>query len=110
MNRKLAPALEATLTRTKIERRIYEIRNQRVILDLDLAELYGVEVKRLNEQVRRNWDRFPTDFAFQLTDQEVANLKSQIATSSLQTLPYQVETQNLEGIFRRSFSPVRSVA
>ena len=53
------------------------------MLDSDLAELYGVSTKRLNEQVRRNRTRFPTDFAFPLSWQEVTNLKSQIATSSL---------------------------
>jgi hypothetical protein len=58
------------------------IRGQRVILDADLARIYGVPTRRFNEQVRRNADRFPPDFAFVLTAQEVANLKSQIATSS----------------------------
>jgi hypothetical protein len=61
--------------------RIRVIRQQRVILAADLAELYGVSVRRLNEQVRRNLERFPTDFAFQLTDEEWICLKSQIATS-----------------------------
>ena len=57
-------------------------RGQKVILDADLAELYGVPTKRLNEQVKRNADRFPEDFLFQLTAQEWSNLKSQIATST----------------------------
>ena len=61
---------------------IVTVRGKRVILDADLARIYGVPTKRLNEQVRRNTDRFPPDFAFVLTDQEVTNLKSQIATSS----------------------------
>ena len=61
---------------------IRTIRQQRVILAADLAELYGVPVRRLNEQVRRNHERFPLDFAFQLTAEEWTNLKSQIATSS----------------------------
>jgi hypothetical protein len=61
--------------------KIYEIRNQKVMLDSDLAELYGVETKRLNEQVRRNLERFPEDFMFQLTDNEWNSLRSQIATS-----------------------------
>lgn len=60
---------------------IYLIRNQRVLIDTDLANLYGVETKRLNEQVRRNIDRFPEDFMFQLTTEEYEFLKSQIATS-----------------------------
>jgi hypothetical protein len=64
-----------------IERRIHVIRGQRVMLDSDLAKLYGVPTKRLNEQVRRNRDRFPDDFAYQLTPQEFRELKSQIATS-----------------------------
>ena len=71
--------------------KIYFIRNEKVMLDSDLAELYGVETKRLNEQVKRNIDRFPEDFMFQLTETEFENLKSQIATSSWggrRTLPY----------------------
>jgi hypothetical protein len=64
-----------------IEHLILVIRGQRVMLDADLAALYGVSTKRLNEQVKRNLDRFPEDFMFQLNSQEVRNLKSQIATS-----------------------------
>src|SRR5882724_4893636 len=66
----------------KVERRIYSIRGVRVILDADLAVLYGVSTKRLNEQFRRNRRRFPDDFAFQLTAEETADLRSQFATSS----------------------------
>ena len=66
----------------RIERSIRLIRGDKVILDEDLAELYAVEVKRLNEQVRRNITRFPADFMFQLTNQEFKDLKSQFATSS----------------------------
>jgi hypothetical protein len=62
--------------------KIYEFRGQKVMLDSDLAELYGVETKRLNEQVRRNATRFPEDFMFTLDQSEVEILKSQIATSS----------------------------
>jgi len=61
---------------------IITVRGKRVILDADLARIYGVPTRRLNEQVRRNTDRFPPDFAFVLTEQEVTNLKSQFATSS----------------------------
>ncbi len=61
--------------------KIYLIRNQKVMLDDDLAELYQVATKRLNEQVKRNADRFPEDFMFQLTNEEWEYLKSQIATS-----------------------------
>ena len=65
-----------------IQSRILGMRGIPVMLDRDLAELYGVPVKRLNEQVRRNIERFPEPFMFQLTAGEVADLKSQIATSS----------------------------
>jgi hypothetical protein len=68
-------------TAAQIERHIYLIRGQRVMLDSDLARLYGVSTSRLNEQVRRNRERFPTDFAFPLTRQEFTALMSQFATS-----------------------------
>ena len=74
-----------------IEAKILLIRGQKVMLDADLAELYGVETRRLNEQVRRNSERFPEDFMFQLTAEEFENLKSQFATSSWggrRKLPY----------------------
>lgn len=64
-----------------VESRILFLRHHRVILDADIAKLYGVPVKRLNEQVKRNRDRFPSDFMFQLTEKEHAALRSQIATS-----------------------------
>lgn len=63
-----------------IENAIYSIRGQRVILDFDLANLYGAPSKRLNEQVKRNIERFPDDFMFQLTKKEWETLRSQIAT------------------------------
>ncbi len=65
----------------RIEKMIYEIRGQRVMLDSDLAKLYEVQTKRLNEQVSRNLERFPEDFMFQLTSEEYESLRSQIATS-----------------------------
>ncbi|HEX7618363.1 MAG TPA: ORF6N domain-containing protein, partial [Verrucomicrobiae bacterium] len=65
----------------QIEDLIFLVRGQRVIFDSELARIYGVQLKRLNEQRRRNLDRFPKDFAFQLTGQELATLRSQIATS-----------------------------
>ena len=83
-----------------IQRKIYEIRGQKVILDRDLAALYQVETKVLNQAVKRNIERFPEDFMFQLTHQEwmkvsvnedVADLKSQIVTSNwggVRKLPY----------------------
>ena len=64
-----------------IKDRILEIRGQRVMLDHDLAELYGVETKRLNEAVKRNINRFPEDFMFVLTEEEWLRLRSQFATS-----------------------------
>ena len=67
----------------RIEHRIYLIRGQKVILDRDLADLYGVPTKALKQAVRRNIDRFPSDFMFELTHQEFVNLRSQIVTSSL---------------------------
>ena len=66
----------------QLESAIYLIRGQRVMFDSDLAAIYGVTTKRLNEQVRRNISRFPEDFAFQLTAEELTKLRSQIATSS----------------------------
>lgn len=75
----------------RVESKIYLIRGQKVMLDFDLAELYGVPTKRLNEQVKRNPKRFPEDFKFSLTKEEILRM-SQIATSSsgqgLQKLKY----------------------
>ena len=65
----------------RIEDMIFLVRGQRVMLDSDLAKVYGVPVKRLNEQVRRNPGRFPSSFGFQLADSEWETLRSQIATS-----------------------------
>ena len=66
----------------KIQESIYLVRGHKVMLDSDLAVLYGVTTKRLNEQVRRNAGRFPEDFMFQLTDEETGALRSQFATSN----------------------------
>src|SRR5258705_311813 len=76
-----------------IERRIYLIRGNKVMIDVDLAELYGVPTKRLNQQVQRNRNRFPEDFMFQLTKDEAENLRLQFATSrsghgGRRSLPY----------------------
>jgi hypothetical protein len=73
-----APSLDAAW----IEQRIYVVRGVKVMLDTDLAALFGVLTKRLNEQARRNRRRFPGDFLFELTPEEVASLRSQIATSN----------------------------
>jgi phage regulator Rha-like protein len=62
--------------------KIYLIRGHKVMLDRDLAELYGVETKQLKRAVKRNMDRFPGDFMFELDDQELENLRSQFGTSS----------------------------
>lgn len=64
-----------------ITRKIYLVRDKKVMLDDDLAELYGVETRRLNEQVKRNIERFPEDFMFQLTKEEFDNLIFQSGTS-----------------------------
>src|SRR5260221_9320284 len=65
-----------------IERRIYLIRGRKVMLDSDLADLYKVETRSLNQAVRRNLDRFPEDFMFQLSEQELENWRSQIVMSN----------------------------
>jgi len=69
-----------------LEPLILTIRNQRVILDADLAKLYGVPTKRFNEAFKRNQQRFPDDFAFQLAAAEFNNLRPQVATSSSQAI------------------------
>ena len=74
--------LQALLVEQKILNRIYLVRGQKIMLDEDLAEMYKVETRRLNEQVKRNINRFPKDFMFTLTQKEYENLKSQNATSS----------------------------
>jgi hypothetical protein len=73
---------EVIIPNEMISNKIYFIRNQKVMLDRDLAELYGVETKRINEQIKRNIARFPENFMFQLTEIEYENLKSHFATSS----------------------------
>ena len=70
------------LEENSIRSKIQVIRGQQVMLDRDLAELYGVETKRLNEQVKRNIERFPEQFCFQLTREEVDNLKKQYSVKS----------------------------
>jgi hypothetical protein len=82
MSAKKTTAKTTNLPQERIANAILLIRGEKVMLDADLAALYGVETKRLNEQVRRNRARFPEDFIFELTAQEFANLRSQFATSS----------------------------
>ena len=74
--------INSLLSEETIANKIYFIRNQKVMLDRDLATLYGIETKVLNQAVKRNMSRFPEDFMFQLTEIEFQNLKSQIVTSS----------------------------
>lgn len=85
---------QSLLSEETISNKIYFIRGQKVMLDSDLASLYEVETKRLNEQVKRNLSRFPSDFMFQLTENEYNSSRSQIATlkngrgSNLKYLPF----------------------
>ena len=79
MSKKIA---RLAISDAAIVSKIFMIRGQKVMLDSDLAELYGVETKRLKEQVKRNLSRFPSTYMFRLTDKEYSNLRSQIATSS----------------------------
>ncbi|MFH1367816.1 MAG: ORF6N domain-containing protein [Elusimicrobiota bacterium] len=74
--------MEELVPQTRIESRIFVIRGRKIMLDKDLAELYGVSTKVLNQAVKRNLKRFPPDFMFQLNNQDVSILKSQIVTSS----------------------------
>ncbi|MCX6077146.1 MAG: ORF6N domain-containing protein, partial [Campylobacterales bacterium] len=71
-----------TTTNIDIKSKIYTIRNTQVMLDRDLAELYGVETKVFNQAIKRNIKRFPKDFMFQLTKDELNNWRSQFVTSN----------------------------
>lgn len=94
------------LTSDQLGRLIYEVRGERVMLDSDLASIYGVQTKALNRAVKRNRDRFPKDFVFQLSEDEWENLRYQIGTSSSdskhQSLRYQIGTSSLGHGGRRS--------
>lgn len=81
----IMPLKRETISSERIESSILIIRGHKVILDSDLAVLYGVNVGRLNEAVKRNRDRFPPDFMFQLSREEFASLRSQIVTSNLRS-------------------------
>lgn len=85
-----------------LEPLICRIRGHRVILDADLARLYGVTTKRFNEAIKRNRRRFPADFAFQLTAPELSNLRSQFATSRLQPIDLKNEFINWSQFATRS--------
>ena len=81
-----------------IQSKIYEIRNQKVMIDFDLAAMYEIETKVLNQAVKRNLDRFPDDFMFQIIEEEFNNLRSQFVTSSWggkRYLPYAFTEQGV---------------
>ena len=85
--------MDELLVQGEINSKILMLRGKQVMLDRDLAELYQIETRRLNEQMKRNIDRFPDDFMFQLTEKELENWKSQFATSNreimgLRKMPY----------------------
>ena len=91
MDKKKKTAETGLIPQNTIESKILLIRGKKVMLDTDLAELYGVETRQLTRQVRRNIERFPDDFMFQLTRKELMNLKCQFGTSSwggTRKLPY----------------------
>ena len=100
------PKSSNKLTADHLGRLIYEVRGERVMLDSDLASIYGVETKALNRAVKRNRNRFPKDFVFQLSQDEWKNLRYQIGTSSSepkhQSLRYQIGTASLGHGGRRS--------
>ncbi len=87
----------ATYEEIPIQDRILTLRGEKVMLDTDLAELYGVATKVLNQAVKRNTDKFPADFMFQLTPQEIAVLKSQIVTSSFGYMRTQTKSASGHG-------------
>ena len=104
MSNELVPIKDSNIE--AIKDRILEIRGQRVMLDRDLAELYGVETKRLNEAVKRNINRFPEDFMFVLTEEEWLRLRSQIATSNMddESLRSQIATSKRGGTRYRPYA------
>ena len=88
------PSRKTALVHESLEPLILVIRNPRVILDADLARLYGVTTKVFNQAVKRNVSRFPKDFAFQLTTAEVTNVRSQTVTSNRETIENYEDTGN----------------
>ena len=90
--------LQALVAEQKILNRIYAIRGEKVMLDRDLAAMYGVETRVLNQSIKRNLNRFPKDFMFQLSEKEFKNLISQNVTSSwggTRKLPYAFTEQGV---------------
>jgi hypothetical protein len=88
------PAGKPLLSDEALEPLIFSIRGHRVMLDADLAHLYGVATKVLNQAVKRNSSRFPGDFAFQLTRDDIASLRSQIVTSNIRSIQNHEDTEN----------------
>lgn len=82
--------MENEISNLQIEKKIFVIRGVQVMVDRDIAELYGVETRRLNEQVKRNIERFPEEFMFQMNDEEFENLKVQIATLNTEYEPDEI--------------------
>lgn len=80
-----------------IKKMIYTIRGKQVMLDSEVAMLYHYPTKRINETVKRNKERFPENFCFLLTEEEVENLRSQFVTSSLESLRSQIATLKIKG-------------
>lgn len=89
---------ESLIPIERIEQKIYVIRGERVMLDSDLAEIYGVETKMFNRAVKRNINRFPEDFMFQLTAEEYESLRFQIGTSNDDSLKFQIGISNDESL------------
>ena len=104
MSNELVPIKDSNIE--AIKDRILEIRGQRVMLDRDLAELYGVETKVLNQAVKRNINRFPEDFMFVLSDEEWLRLRSQIVTSNMddESLRSQIATSKRGGTRYRPYA------
>src|SRR5438128_10289279 len=101
----LDPTMASTRKISSIESAIYLLRGRRVMLDSDLAAIYGVSTPQLNQQLKRNRSRFPDDFAIQLSTGECRKLKSQISTSSLMS---QSVTSKEPGRARSPRSPQRT--
>ena len=97
--------MENEISTLQIEKKIFVIRGVQVMIDRDIAELYGVETKRLNEQVKRNIERFPKEFMFQLNEEEFENWKSQIVISN-SNLMSQIATSSSDkmGLRKRPFA------
>ncbi len=101
--------MENKISTLQIEKKIFVIRGVQVMIDRDIAELYEVETRRLNEQVKRNIERFPEEFMFQLTREEIDYLKSQIATSSeTETVMSQIVTSRKTNSVMSQFATSRN--